>query len=92
MFDKVRSLGISTKILIVVLSLVAIVVAGNYMVFMGGYARDARQALMDKAAAFTAVADETKNHVSRLQMAGSFDTEKLLAQATRTIESGCPLQ
>jgi methyl-accepting chemotaxis protein len=88
MFDKFRALGISTKIMIVVLSLVTVVVAGNYTVFMRGYSNDAREALIEKAAAFTAVADEAKNHVSRLQEAGAIDTEKLLAQAKKTLDAG----
>jgi methyl-accepting chemotaxis protein len=88
MFDKFGALGVSTKIMIVVLSLVTVVVAGNYTVFMSGYGKDARQAMMDKAAAFTAVADEAKNHLSRLQEAGSIDTEKLLAKAKEELDAG----
>ncbi len=88
MFDKIRSLGVSTKIMIVVLSLVTVVVAGNYVVFMRGYSKDARVALLDKAAAFTAVADEAKNHVSRLQLADSFDMDELIVKAKEQLDAG----
>ncbi|MCC6676822.1 MAG: methyl-accepting chemotaxis protein [Phycisphaerales bacterium] len=83
-----RSLGLSTKILAVVAVLVVAVVAANYGIFMPGYAHAAKEAMMAKAAAFTAVADEAKNHAGHLQNEGAFDVEKLVTEAQAALARG----
>jgi methyl-accepting chemotaxis protein len=81
-------LGLTPKIVTVVVALVVAVVAVNYFVFIRGYTRDAKADMMEKAASFTALADETKNHVSRMHAAGSFDPEKLVTEALDQVSKG----
>lgn len=88
MDSEKRSLGLSTKIVATTLTLVVGVIGVNYWVFMSGYSRDAEQALMAKASAFTAVADEAKNHTSKLHSQHAFDSEKLLAEALEHVGKG----
>jgi methyl-accepting chemotaxis protein len=83
-----RSLGLSTKIIAAVLTILVAVIAVNYVVFMTGYRRDTQAALMDKAAAFTAVADEAKKHASRLMSAGAVDKDALVAEAVADVAKG----
>jgi methyl-accepting chemotaxis protein len=83
-----KSIGISTKIVAVVFCLTAGAVAANYAVFVPNYYADAQDAMMEKAAAFTAVADEAKNHASLLIQNGSFDVEELLSEAKSHLNAG----
>ncbi|QQS09579.1 MAG: methyl-accepting chemotaxis protein [Phycisphaerales bacterium] len=83
-----RVLGLSAKIVVPAVLAIVAAVAVNYVVFVRGYAKDARASLMEKAAAFTAVADETKNHASRLQSEKAFDGESLLAEALEEVSHG----
>ena len=62
--------------------------AVNYTVFLKGYAADVREDLMEKAAAFTAVADASKNHTSKLQSSGAFDVDKLVSEAVAQVAKG----
>ncbi|MFN9993879.1 MAG: methyl-accepting chemotaxis protein [Phycisphaerales bacterium] len=83
-----KSLSLSTKIIgATIISMIA-VVAVNYVVFLSGYKRDMEDALVKKAAAFTAVADQTKTHVSMMQSNGSFDTKTLLDEAVTQMKNG----
>ena len=88
MLEKVRSLGVSTKIMIVVLMFMIVVVAGNYVVFVSGFRKESLRALMDKASAFTAAAEQARNHVGRLQSQGAFNSESLIEDARAHIEHG----
>jgi len=81
MMKKFNSLGLSTKIITATMVILLAVVAVNYVVFLRGYAADTQDALMDKAAAFTAVADETKNLTSLMHSQNAFDEERLLEEA-----------
>ena len=73
-----KNMKLSTKLISTVLVVIVAVVAINYVVFMRGYASSAQAALVEEAQVFTALADETKNHVSRLQAQRVFDSETLL--------------
>jgi len=81
-----KSIGISTKIIAVATIALIGVVAINYAIFMSAYRSDATAAMMEKAAAFTAVADEAKNHASDVFMAGSLDIESLQKELTEEME------
>ncbi len=81
-----KSIGISTKIIAVATVALIGVVAINYAIFMSAYRRDATAAMMEKAAAFTAVADEAKNHASDVFMAGSLDIESLQKELSEEME------
>ncbi len=84
----IKSLGLSSKIITIVVVLVLALIVVNFWIFIRGYRHDAEQALSAKAAAFTAVADETKNHTSQLQAKGAFDREKLLEEALAHVKGG----
>ncbi|MGD9791061.1 MAG: methyl-accepting chemotaxis protein [Phycisphaerales bacterium] len=86
--NEKKAMGLSIKIVAPAVLAIVAAVAVNYVVFVRGYAKDARASLMEKAAAFTAVADETKNHASRLQSEKAFDGESLLAEALEEVSHG----
>ncbi len=66
------------------------VVAVNYIVFVTKYKRSATRAMVERAAAFTAVADEAKNYVADLNTGGTFDTAKLLEGLEKDLAAGKP--
>jgi len=82
------SMSLSTKLIAMCLFAMIAVVAVNYVVFTKGYRQDAQEALMEKAAAFTAVADEAKTHASQLMAQGAIDTPKLVGEALEEIKNG----
>ncbi|HLP85793.1 MAG TPA: DUF3365 domain-containing protein, partial [Phycisphaerales bacterium] len=87
--ESARSgLGLTPKIVAVVVGVVVAVVAVNYFVFIKGYTHDVKADLMEKASSFTALADETKNHVSKLHATGAFDREKLVTEALAEVSKG----
>ena len=85
---KWNSLALSTRVLLGFGTLVAVVVAVNYVVFTGRYRDDVQAELMERAAAFSAVADEAKTHVGKLHGVGAFNTDELLADALAHVEAG----
>ncbi|MCA9277680.1 MAG: methyl-accepting chemotaxis protein [Phycisphaeraceae bacterium] len=87
MFKWFTSRSLSTKIIVSVAALMIAIIAVNYYVFLTGYKNDTETALMDKAAAFTAVADETKNHVSSMVASGDIDPH-LLDEALDYVANG----
>jgi methyl-accepting chemotaxis protein len=80
--------GLSVKIISVVVGLVVTTVVANYVVVARGYSRAAEKAMVEKAGAFTAVADEAKNHTSKLLAAGAVNLESLAAEATEKVKKG----
>ncbi len=88
MFGRLFSLKLGTRIILVTLTILVIIVALNYWVFMTRYAKSAQHAMVEKAAAFTAVADEAKNHASKVSASGALDTESLLADLAAVQEAG----
>ena len=83
-----RSLGLSTKIILASVVILLIAIGVNYAVFTKGYRTDSEQLLMEKAAAFTAVADQAKDYAGRLIAEGAFDMEALVAEAQQQIDEG----
>ncbi|MEO0483838.1 MAG: methyl-accepting chemotaxis protein, partial [Planctomycetota bacterium] len=88
MSEQKKSLGLSTKIITLTITLLVVIVGVNYAVFLSGYKTDAKDAMMEKAAAFTAVADAAKNHGGALIEIGAVDTETLLEEALDHIDAG----
>jgi methyl-accepting chemotaxis protein len=84
----VSRLNIGVKLIVVVLTLMVATVGANYAFFMSHYRKDAQEALSEKAAAFTAVADQAKAHTSRLHADKDFDLKPLLDELTTTVKSG----
>lgn len=83
-----NSLSLSTRIVGITVAVVIAVVAVNYVVFVRGYRVRAQEALVEKAKVFTAVADEAKNHVSRLHQKGAIDTRALSAELADSLAAG----
>jgi hypothetical protein len=78
-----KSLGVSFRIIATTVGILVAVVAINYVIFATGYREDAEKAMVQKAAAFTAVADEAKNHASKLIQNESIAVEELFAELER---------
>ncbi len=88
MLKRINSMGLSAKIIGIVAMLTIAMVGANYVIFLRGYRHDAKDDLMEKAAAFTAVADEAKNHQSKLMSSGAVDTKTLVAEAVEQVKKG----
>ncbi|MEM9753799.1 MAG: methyl-accepting chemotaxis protein, partial [Planctomycetota bacterium] len=93
MLTKFQSLGLASRIIAIVVTVVVVVVALNYVLFVGRYKDSATEAMVDKAAAFTATADEAKNFAAeQLYKQGAFDQEALLADLKEVQAQGRPYQ
>jgi len=90
MLAKIKNLGLATRMIALTLLMLAVVVAVNYTVFVQRFRASAEASMVEKAAAFTAVADEAKNHTATLQKKKDFDTEVLLAELKQDLEAGKP--
>lgn len=88
MLNTFRSMRLSTRIIVVAMVMVVVVVGVNYMVFVTAFRGEAEQAMQDRAAAFTALADETKNYTGQLFERGAFDTESMLEELKAIRERG----
>jgi methyl-accepting chemotaxis protein len=85
-----RSLGLTPRIIGLSMAVMLVVVAVNYVMFVRGYRNSAEDAMAQKAAAFTAVADEAKNHAARLNQIKAFNTEELIADYKKLAAEGKP--
>ncbi len=88
----IQHLSISTRVMVATVSILMVVVAANYLVFVRTYSQNVQHAMVERAAAFTAVADSTKNHVSALHQRGSFDHERLTAELQEVLRANRPYQ
>jgi methyl-accepting chemotaxis protein len=86
--NRFLRLPLATKVIASSLAVLAVVVAVNYVVFIQKHRESASEALVAKAASFTAVADETKSHVSQLHELGGFDMPALLEDLEQQLDSG----
>ncbi len=83
-----RGLTLSTKILTISIGMVLAVAGVNMYLFMSGYRVSAMEAMEEKAAAFTAVANEAKDHTSLLHAEHAFNTKALLDEALAKVAQG----
>jgi methyl-accepting chemotaxis protein len=88
MAHAIRTLSLSTKIILLVVLTVAIVGVANLVLYVRDFRSHAIAALVEEAEAFTSVADATKNHVSSLALAGVYDTDSLLEEVASTVAAG----
>jgi len=86
--EMFNNLKLATRIVTITLAILFAVVAVNYVVFTRGYNSRAQDALVEKAKAFTAVADEAKNHASLLHQTGAFNEEALATELSRDLAAG----
>jgi methyl-accepting chemotaxis protein len=85
------TLNLGTRIVTVTLAILVAVLTVNYVVFIHGYQGRAQEAMVEKAKAFSAVADEAKNHVSALHRLDTFDHRTLSAELAKDLAAGKPL-
>lgn len=85
LFNK---LGLGARITIVAVLVILGVVGVNYMVFAKGFRGSAHEKMIERAASFTALADETKNHVGKLAAANAFDRELLVNELKEITSKG----
>jgi methyl-accepting chemotaxis protein len=90
MFRTFDRLKLSTKIVAVAALTLAVAIVADYVVFVRGYRASAQASMVEKAMAFSAVADEAKNHVSLLHSEQSFDESALAAEFTAQTAAGKP--
>jgi len=88
LLSRWNDLGLGFRIVATCAVVIVGVVAMNYYVFTGRYQEDARAGLMERAAAFSAVADEAKTHVGKLHRVDAFDSDRLLKEALAHVEQG----
>ena len=87
-----NGLQLAPRIVTVTVLILVAVVAVNYAVFASGYRTRAEEAYVEKARAFSAVADEAKNHASALHESGAFDEKVLAAELQRDLAAGKKVQ
>jgi methyl-accepting chemotaxis protein len=83
-----RTMGLSTKIILVSVGLLLTVAVVNLAIFVRNYRQDAVESMAARASAFTAVADESKNHASELISKGAVDVHKLVEEAQEQMKAG----
>ncbi|MCC5823388.1 MAG: methyl-accepting chemotaxis protein [Phycisphaerales bacterium] len=83
-----NNMKVSTKLVVLVVGILVTVVSVIYVSVTRDYRGSMEQAMVEKASAFTAVADEAKNHTSRLLDSGAIDTESLLVEVEETLAAG----
>ncbi len=89
---RFRNLGLSSKLIAFTVVIISVVAAVNLYLFLGRYEEDATEALVEKASAFTAVADAAKNHVSKLQKDHVFASDELLAEVKEAVAARRPYE
>ncbi|MGB1125142.1 MAG: c-type heme family protein, partial [Phycisphaeraceae bacterium] len=77
---KFGSLSLGIRVIALTLVIITAIVVVNNLIFIDSYRTSANKGMVEKAAAFTAVADEAKNHTGALQADGVFSSEELLAE------------
>jgi methyl-accepting chemotaxis protein len=70
-----KTLGLTAKIVLIVMSLMLLVAVVVNVVFIQRYRQSIILAMVEKAASFTTMADETKNHVSRMNQMSLLNNE-----------------
>ncbi|MFM7134330.1 MAG: methyl-accepting chemotaxis protein [Planctomycetota bacterium] len=88
MFAWIKNRSLSGRIVALSVLLVLVAVALNYVVFVLRFRDSAEQAMVEKAAAFTAVADEAKNHASGLYLSKSIATNELFTELQEDLAKG----
>ncbi|MDI9402754.1 MAG: methyl-accepting chemotaxis protein [Limnohabitans sp.] len=88
MFAWIKNRSLSSRIVTLTVLLVLVAVGVNYVVFVTRFRDSAEHAMVEKAAAFTAVADEAKNHASELFLAKSIATDELMKELNESLTKG----
>jgi len=83
-----NSLGLATKIIGSIVVILIIVVGLNLYFYIGDFREEAVSMLTNEAGAFTAVADEAKNHTSKLNADGLINTKAIVEELNAVRKSG----
>ncbi len=83
-----RAWGLGRRVLTLTTLTVLVAVAVNYLVVVNAFRQSSEQAMFEKAAAFTAVADEAKALASAMHAEGAIDNDRLIAEAKAEIAAG----
>jgi methyl-accepting chemotaxis protein len=88
MISWLNGLKLAPRIVAIALFILTSILTVNYIVFVNGYRARAQDALVEKAKAFSAVADEAKNHASRMHRDADFDSQGLGAELKKDLAAG----
>ncbi|MCB9058664.1 MAG: DUF3365 domain-containing protein [Calditrichae bacterium] len=88
MLKMLNSISLTKRILLIVGIGAFIVIGSVFMNFVSDFKDNSLNALIEKAASFTAVADETKNHMARLHSNKSFDEKMMLDELHSILSNG----
>nr|MBP8302149.1 DUF3365 domain-containing protein [Planctomycetota bacterium] len=80
--------SLATRVLGASMAILGVVSAIAFWSNSTSYRRDAEQRMVERAAAFTAVAEAAKQHAAGLHAAGVFRTEDLVAELSAVVKSG----
>ncbi|MAX24718.1 MAG: chemotaxis protein [Phycisphaeraceae bacterium] len=80
MLQLFKSMGVTSKIVLTVIVLMLLVAVVINYVFISKYRDNITHAMADRAASFTAVADETKNHVAKMNNLNLFDNKSIVEE------------
>ncbi len=84
------SLRLGTRAILATMLVLAAVLVVNYTVFGRAHHGSATQAMVERAKAFTAVADEAKNHAAKLHQQNVFEKEALVTEVKQAMAAGKP--
>ena len=82
MWRKFQSLKLLYKLIAIVTVVAGVVLATLFISFVNAFRNDSLNGLVEKAASFTAVAEQAMKHMEGLQANEVFITETLIAEAT----------
>ena len=88
MFKFLKSMKLSTRVLLMTLALIAVVLVPSSWQTLSEVRKDEEAALARRAAAFTAVAETTKDQASTVFESGALDLAVLEDEVRETIASG----
>ncbi len=83
-----QRMRVSTKLTLVVVTILIAVVAVVYTMFLYKFRVSMEHALVEKASAFTALAESAEDHTASLIRTGAIDIDTLLSEASEAIAGG----
>jgi methyl-accepting chemotaxis protein len=90
MWNRICSLGIGLRVVAMTLFVLAAVLVVNNVVFVRGFSNSAQASMVERAKTFTALAEQTKNHLSSIHKDGSFDEKELMDELKKDQDAGKP--
>jgi methyl-accepting chemotaxis protein len=88
MFKSLKSMKLSTRVLFMTLALMAAVLIPSNWKTLRDVRQDEEQALVERAAAFTAVAETSKDQAGSVFVSGALDLPALEAEVRETLAKG----